>query len=100
MTKEKNRIHPELLKVYNSPLYRKRIKRMVASIKSLRGIHWGTKLPGNINPIKKDAPEKERDRHAKISATWADRSTAHYWTQTIEAPYERRIAASTRTEQE
>lgn len=100
MTKEKTRLHPEQLKLYNSPLYRHKIKRMVESIKTLRNIPWGSKLPGKLNVLSVNATEKERDNRAKAYATRAEQETAHYWAQTIEASFERRIQSASNDKEE
>ena len=100
MTKEKTRTNQEALKLYNSPLYRHRIKKTVESIKTLCGIPWGSKLPGKPNQLGKNATEKEKEKHAKMVAYRIDRDTAHYWAQTIEASFDRRVISSTRNEEE
>lgn len=91
MTKQKSRLHPELLKMYNSPIYRKKIKHMVESIKFYRNIPHGSKLPGNPKQLKNDATEKDREQAAKVNNYRPNRETAHYWAQTIESSFERRM---------
>jgi hypothetical protein len=89
MNKDKPKMHPELFKMFNSPIYRKKIKTMVESIKDLRGIR-GTKLKGNMNRLANNATEKEREEAAKTWITRADKSTAHYWAQPMGANDDRR----------
>jgi hypothetical protein len=86
---DKTRIHPELLKILNSSTYRKKVKRVVESIKNLRGLN---KLPGRPHKLKASATDKEKERHAKMCAGRPDRSTAHYFAQSSEHNYERKIA--------
>jgi hypothetical protein len=64
------KLHPEMLKMFNSPFYRKKIKRAVTALKVLHNIH--SKLPG------------------KSSSLSPDTSTAHYFSQPTEFTMERR----------
>lgn len=91
MKKEKSKLHPEVLKMYNSSVYRKRIKRIVESIKTLRNIPHGTKLPGRPNQLKKTASEAEIAAAAKINNYRIDRQAAHDWARYSEVPMDRRI---------
>ena len=87
--KDKPRIHPELLKVLNSSTYRKKVKRTVESIKTLRNL---SKLPGRPHALKDSATDKEKERYAKVCAGRPDRSTAHYFAQSSEHNHERKSA--------
>ena len=100
MTKEKTKTTSGANKLFNSPLYRKQVKKIVESIKTLRGLQWGEKLPGKPNQLGKNATEKEREKHAKMVAFRVDRDTAHYWAQPVEISFERRVISSTRNEEE
>lgn len=100
MTKEKSRLNPDTLKIYSSPLYRKKIKRVVESIKALRGTPWGTKLPVRPRQLKADATEKERDQAAKINNYRPTRETAHYWAQGTEFSYDRRAQRPAQPQEE
>jgi len=85
-----SRVHPEILKYYASPIYRQKVKKVVEDLKELKGIPWGKKLPGRPNRLAANASEGDRDRAAKINNYRADRETAHYFAQTIEAGSDRR----------
>lgn len=89
MNKEKSRVHPELLKIYNSPIYRKRVKKVTEGIKLLRGM-IGTKLPGKPNKLPGNASEKEREEYAKIVNFRVSRESAHYWAQPLGGSYEKK----------
>jgi len=91
-TKDKPSIHPELLKIYNSPTYRKKVKKVIESIKNLRGFKHGEKLRGRPNKLPANATDKERERYAKVCAGRPDREMAHYFAQTSEHNYERKIS--------
>jgi len=87
--KKPSNLHPEFLKMYGSPVYRKKVKFVVESIKNVRGISSG-KLPGKPKPLSKNATAKEKEAFSKKSVFIADRTTAHYFAQTIDAGADRR----------
>lgn len=93
MTKEKSKIDSEQLKIYNSPIYRRKVKRIVESVKRLRNIPWGTKIPGQPKQLKANATDKERDQAAKVNNYRFTRQSAHYWASRADGSYERRAAA-------
>jgi hypothetical protein len=93
MTKERSKLHPEQLKLFNSSIYRQKVKSVVERIKNYRGIPHGTKLPGKPNQLKPNASEKERDMAARVNNYRIDRASAHFWAQTIESSFERRSQA-------
>ena len=64
------KMHPETLKMYNSPIYRKKVKRAVVALKDLHNIKGKLKR--------------------KDSSLKPDISTAHYFSQLTEAGMERR----------
>ena len=70
MSNNKPAIHPELLKMFNSPLYRKKVKRAVVALKSLHNINHKLSRKG--------------------SSLTPDTSTAHYFSQHIDTSSERR----------
>lgn len=100
MSKTKNNVEAEKHKLYNSSVYRRQVKRAVESIKKLRGIKYGEKLPGNPDPLSKNATEKERETYAKKNAFRVDRSSAHFWATSIDVSFERRIATNTANDEE
>jgi len=65
-----SKLHPEMLKMFNSPIYRRKVKRAVQAIKTLHGMNHG-KLPGKSDSFK------------------PDNSTAHFFSQLTEAGMER-----------
>lgn len=72
----------EQLKIYNSPIYRKKIKRMVELVKTVRGIHG--KIPrGKLPPLKANASQKERDARQKLEQTRLTLDTIHYFAHTF-----------------
>ena len=99
MSKDKSKIDSDQLKVFNSPIYRRKIKRIVESVKRLRGIPHGTKLPGRPKQLKPDATEKERDQAAKVNNFRFTRENAHYWARGTEVSYERRAPAPAPSEE-
>ena len=85
------KIHPELLKLYNSPNYRKKIKRMTEAAKALRGIlnsklHHRAKL-GMSNPSDKALQEFNKINQFKL-----DKDCLHYFAQPNDPGQERRLA--------
>jgi hypothetical protein len=64
-----NKLHPETLKMFNSPNYRKQVKRVVVAIKDLH----------NLKKIKR-----------KGSSLVPDLSTVHYFSQGTEVGSDRR----------
>lgn len=82
MTTEKttSRIHPELLKLYRSNDYRKRIKKSVELVKTLRAI-TGTKIDRPLPPLKHNATQTEIDTRAAKTKHRLDIDTIHYFAQ-------------------
>jgi hypothetical protein len=73
---------PDTLKVFNSSVYRKRVKRMVEFAKTVRGIH--RKLPkGNLGPLKSNATEKEKRIRAQEDAARLTVNTIHFFANTV-----------------
>jgi hypothetical protein len=72
----------EELKMFNSPIYRRRIKRMVEMVKTVRGIHG--KLPkGKLPPLKSTATSKEKEKQAQQEAYRLTVDTIHYFANPI-----------------
>jgi len=71
-TAKTSKLHPEVLKLFNSPIYRRKVKRAAEAIKNKHGLHQ-KKLPRKGNSL---AP---------------DLSTVHYFSQLTEYSMERRF---------
>lgn len=70
------------IKVYNSPVYRRRIKRMVEMAKTIRGIH--TKVPrGGLPKLPGTATEKEKKKRAEAEAFRMNIESLHYFAAPI-----------------
>lgn len=74
--------NPEQLKMFNSPIYRRRIKRMVEMTKTVRGISG--KIPkGDLPKLKETATQKEKDLRAQKQATHLNIGVIHYFAETL-----------------
>lgn len=72
----------EQLKVFNSPIYRRRIKRMVEMTKTVRGVHG--KIPkGDLPKLKETASQKEKDLRAQQQAYRLNIDVLHYFATTL-----------------
>ena len=72
----------EELKKFNSPVYRKRIKRMVEMTKAVRGIRG--KLPkGKLPPLKSTASSKDKEKRALEESRRLTIDTLHYFAEPI-----------------
>lgn len=72
----------EELKKFNSPVYRKRIKRMVEMTKAVRGIHG--KLPkGKLPPLKSTASSKDKEKRSLEESRRLTVDTVHYFAEPI-----------------
>ena len=72
----------EELKKFNSPIYRKRIKRLVEMTKTVRGIHG--KLPkGKLPPLKSTASSKDKEKRALEESRRLTIDTLHYFAEPI-----------------
>lgn len=70
--------NPDQLKIYNSPVYRKKIKRMVEMVKTGYGIH--SRLPrGPLPALKGTATSKEKEARAKRESHRLTLATVHYF---------------------
>jgi hypothetical protein len=84
-------IHPELLKLYNSPNYRKKIKRMIETAKTHHGM-LDSKVPRRAKLSKSNPSDKELQEFNKKNTTRLDKECLHYFAQPNEPGQERRIS--------
>jgi len=70
-TTKDNKLHPEVLKLFNSPIYRRKIKRAVETIKTYHLLH-----------------QKKLTRRG--NSLTPDKSTAHYFSQSTDVGHDRR----------
>lgn len=99
-----SKLHPELFKMYNSPIYRKKIKKMVERAKNYKFSQTGTvceKLPKRATLPKKREPytDKELETFKKVNQYKLDKQTIHYFAQPLEAGMDRRVISGGRDEQ-
>ena len=98
MTTKNNpsKLHPEILKMYNSPIYRRKIKKMVEMAKNIKYVQTGVvpgKLPNRLKLSKKNPTDTEMDAFRKANQYRLDKQTIHYFAQTLEAGSERRMVS-------
>lgn len=74
--------NPEQLKIYNSPIYRKKIKRMVEMVKTGYGIH-NRLSRGQLPRLKSDATGREREAREKLAKHRLTIDTIHYFAQPL-----------------
>ena len=75
----------EELKKFNSPIYRKRIKRLVEMTKTVRGIYG--KLPkGKLPPLKSTASSKDKEKRTLEESRRLTIDTLHYFAEPIVNP--------------
>ena len=103
MTTKSNpsKLHPEILKMYNSPIYRKKIKKMVEMAKTVKSYQTGaivSKIPRRAKLVKKNPSDTELDKFRKENQFRLDKDTIHYFAQTIESSSERRMISGNRDE--
>jgi hypothetical protein len=82
-------IHPELLKLYNSPNYRRKIKRAIEFAKSFHGILDG-KIPRKVKFGKSNPSDKELQDFNRNNSTRLDKECLHYFAQPNDPSQERR----------
>ena len=74
----------EQLKIYNSPIYRRKIKKMVELTKNVYGIH--RKIPrGSLPKLKETATSKQKSDRALQDAFRLNIETLHYFATPIAA---------------
>ncbi len=88
----------ELQKVLRSPEYRKRVKRLIALVKTLRDIPWGQKIPKRKH-LKASASDKEKELFMKTDGFKPDLEMIHYFCQVQSYSSDRRSAQPAPTEQ-
>lgn len=82
MSKTNETKNPNHLKVFNSPIYRQKIKRMVEMTKTIYGIHG--KIPkGSLPKVKSNATERERIARAEKENYRLTIDTLHYFATPI-----------------
>ena len=96
-----SKLHPEILKIYNSPNYRKKVKRMVERIKMNYFAQTGKvmgKLPNRLKLAKKAPSDAELAAFRKANEFRMDKQVVHYFAQTIEMGMDRRAISGGRDE--
>ena len=66
-----SKLHPEILKMYNSPIYRRKIKKMVEIAKTFKLVQTGVvmgKLPNRAKLDKKNPSDSELESFARITS--------------------------------
>lgn len=92
-----SKLHPEILKMYNSPIYRKKVKKMVEAAKTFKLVQTGKvsgKLPRRAKLTKKAPTETELDRFRKENQFKLDKEAIHYFAQPIESGMDRRVISA------
>ena len=76
-------IHPEVLKVYNSDTYRRRIKRIIETTKLAKGV-W-TKVPRRVKlpDVGRPLSDKELSDFRKENTFKLDKECLHYFAQPL-----------------
>ena len=96
-----SKLHPEILKMYNSPVYRKKIKKMVERAKTFKLVQTGKvvgKLPNRLVLAKKNPTDNELAAFRKENEFRLDKQTIHYFAQSIEMSMDRRAISGGRGE--
>lgn len=89
-----SKLHPEILKMYNSPIYRQRVKKMVEAIKVYKFTQTGKvmgKLPRRAKLTKKAPSDADLEKFRKENQYKVDKEVAHYFAQPVEAGMDRRV---------
>lgn len=93
-TNNPSKLHPEILKMYNSPIYRQKIKRMVEAVKTFKFVQTGkaeSKLPRRARLSKKNPSEAELEKFRNENRYKVDKEAVQYFAQSIEAGSDRRV---------
>ena len=90
-TNNSSKQHPEALKLYGSPIYRRKIKRIVETAKTYHNI-IGKKVPRRVKLSKSNPSDKEIQEFNKKHAIKLDKECLHYFAQPNDPGYERRLA--------
>lgn len=89
--------NPEQLKVFNSPIYRRKIKKMVEMTKNVYGIH--RKIPkGELPKLKETASSSEKSDRALKEAYRLKIDVLHYFATPIVSHRTVEVAPTTDTE--
>lgn len=91
-----SKLHPEILKMYNSPIYRRKIKKMVEMAKTFKLVQTGVvmgKLPNRAKLSKKNPTDTDLEKFRKENQFKLDKQVIHYFAQTLEAGSERRMVS-------
>jgi len=98
-----SKLHPELLKMYNSPIYRKKVKKMVEKAKTYKLVQTGIvpgKLPRRAKLSKKNPTETELEKFRKENQFKLDKETIHYFAQPVEVGMDRRVISGGKSDTE
>lgn len=88
-------MHPALAKLINSNSYRKRVKRFIHKVKTLKHVQNGTiltKIPKRAY-LSANATDAERAQFRKADEFRVDMDTIHYFMQPMESGSDRRASA-------
>jgi len=91
MANNPSKLHPEALKMYGSPMYRKKIKRMTEFAKAFHGILNG-KVPHRAKLSKSNPSDKDLQDFNKKNTTRLDKECLHYFAQPNDPGQDRRTA--------
>jgi len=95
-TNNPSKLHPEMLKLYGSPNYRKKIKRITEAAKTYRNILNG-KVPNRVKLGKSNPTDRELQDFNKKNALRLDKECLHYFAQPNDPGQERRLARQQNT---
>jgi len=96
-----SKLHPEILKMYNSPIYRRKIKKMVEMAKTFKLVQTGKvmgKLPKRAKLNKKNPSDTELETFRKENQYKLDKQTIHYFAQSLEPGMDRRVISGGKDE--
>lgn len=87
-----SKTNPEVLKMYNSPIYRKKVKKMIEFVKNYRGAMTGTvvtRLPRRAKITKKNPTDVELEKFRTENKYKVDKETVFYFAQKLGADSDR-----------
>ena len=90
-TNNPSKLHPEMLKLYGSPNYRKKIKRITEAAKTFHKL-IDKKVPRRVKLSKSNPTDKELQEFNRNNSTRLDKECLHYFAQPNDPSQERRIA--------
>ena len=98
MSKNNETKNPNQLKVFNSPIYRRKIKQMVQMVKTVYGIHH--KIPkGSLPKVKGNATEREKTARAEKENYRLTIDTLHYFAAPLHGSFASSKQETTNNEQ-